>query len=58
MNENEIRELAYKLWEQADHPEGRDVEFWLEAKYQLATSKFVGRWIPLEIKNMQPANGK
>jgi hypothetical protein len=31
----EIRELAYALWEEAGSPEGREEEFWSKAKEQL-----------------------
>lgn len=30
--EQEIREVAYRLWEQAGRPEGRALEFWLKAE--------------------------
>ena len=35
------RELAYLLWEKAGRPDGRDVEFWLEAE-TVITRKMVG----------------
>ena len=31
----QIRELAYKKWEEAGSPWGRDREFWLEAEEEL-----------------------
>jgi hypothetical protein len=31
----EIRERAHQLWEQAERPEGQDVEHWLAAEEQL-----------------------
>jgi len=33
--ENEISHMAFQLWEKAGHPEGRDLEFWLEAETRL-----------------------
>ena len=35
INENSIRERAQWLWKQAGSPEGRDLEFWLEAEASL-----------------------
>lgn len=34
--EREIQHAAYLLWIEAGRPEGRDLEFWLEAKEMLA----------------------
>jgi hypothetical protein len=34
--EEQIRNLAYRLWEEAGSPEGRPDEFWLTAQQQLA----------------------
>lgn len=31
----QIRELAYQKWEQADKPWGKDKEFWIEAEKEL-----------------------
>jgi len=33
--EQEIRERAHRLWEQAGKPEGREDEFWRAAEQQL-----------------------
>jgi len=30
--ENEIRECAYTLWQEAGSPEGQETEFWQQAK--------------------------
>jgi hypothetical protein len=30
--EDEVRELAYYIWEDAGHPEGKEVEIWLAAE--------------------------
>ena len=35
-SEDQIRTCAHQLWEAAGKPEGRDQEFWIEAKRQLA----------------------
>ncbi len=37
--EEKQRELAYKLWEKAGRPEGRQDEFWQEAEQTLADDK-------------------
>lgn len=34
-NHDEIRELAFLLWEQAGCPAGKDREFWLKAEEQI-----------------------
>ena len=36
-SENEIRELAYRLWEESGRPEGDGTEFWLRAEAQMAS---------------------
>jgi hypothetical protein len=35
MRRPKVRARAYQLWEQAGHPSGQDVEFWLEAERQI-----------------------
>ncbi|RAU21628.1 hypothetical protein CU669_11630 [Paramagnetospirillum kuznetsovii] len=32
----EVKDLAYRLWEEAGKPEGRDMDFWLMAEAQTA----------------------
>lgn len=39
MSHDVIKDLAYRLWEEAGRPEGRDEEFWLAAEAQLAKPK-------------------
>lgn len=34
--EEQIRKLAYRKWEEAGHPSGDGVEFWLAAERELA----------------------
>jgi len=34
-NESNISRIAYKLWESAGRPAGRDLEFWLAAETQV-----------------------
>ena len=34
--DHKIRELAYRRWEEAGHPEGDGVEFWLSAHHSVA----------------------
>jgi hypothetical protein len=38
VQEQEIRELAYALWQEAGSPEGRKDEFWTQAE-EILTSK-------------------
>lgn len=33
--DQQVRDLAYRLWEQAGRPEGRSEEFWLAARQEL-----------------------
>jgi hypothetical protein len=35
IEENEIANRAYRLWEQAGRPSGRDLEFWIQAEAQV-----------------------
>lgn len=37
-SEEEIRERAYHLWEEAGRPEGDGVDFWVKAEAELAPS--------------------
>jgi hypothetical protein len=39
---NVIRELAYKLWEQAGRPDGRSDEFWFAARYEFERREETG----------------
>jgi hypothetical protein len=36
INEQEIREYAYRLWQEAGSPEGQETEFWQQAKDLIA----------------------
>jgi hypothetical protein len=36
MEEHEIREFAYRLWQEAGSPEGQETEFWQKAKELMA----------------------
>jgi hypothetical protein len=40
---HEIRANAYRLWEQAGRPSGRDLEFWLQAERELEESGHIGK---------------
>lgn len=37
-HEQQVRELAYRLWEEAGYPDGRSDEFWYVAIEQIAAS--------------------
>jgi hypothetical protein len=39
VQEHEIRERAYKLWQDAGSPEGQENEFWEKAKDQITKEK-------------------
>ena len=34
----DVNDLAYRLWDEAGRPEGRDMDFWLQAEAQLKTA--------------------
>jgi Protein of unknown function (DUF2934) len=38
-HEERIRERAYDLWERAGRPEGRAVEYWLQAEREIAAEE-------------------
>ena len=40
--EEQIRALAYRLWEEAGRPEGRSDDFWALAQRQLASEPGMG----------------
>jgi hypothetical protein len=42
MTEEQIRNLAYRLWEEAGSPEGMSDEFWLRAQQQLQSEPGMG----------------
>ncbi|KXV10681.1 hypothetical protein CR51_08665 [Caballeronia megalochromosomata] len=42
VTEDQIRSLAYQLWEEAGSPDGRSDEFWILAQTQLASGPKVG----------------
>ena len=52
MNDDELRrritERARQLWEEAGRPEGRDMEYWLEAEEELAPLSVAGEEDPME----------
>jgi hypothetical protein len=35
---DEVKDLAYRLWEEAGRPEGRHEEFWLAAEAQITVN--------------------
>lgn len=41
-NEEQIKTLAYRLWEEAGYPDGRSDEFWILAQQQLAKEPGAG----------------
>jgi Protein of unknown function (DUF2934) len=50
MVEEELRRAvaarAYALWQQAGQPDGRELEFWLEAEQELASLSVAGEEDP------------
>ena len=43
-----ITERARQLWEEAGRPEGRDMEYWLQAEEELAPLSVAGEEEPME----------
>ncbi|MDO8605547.1 MAG: DUF2934 domain-containing protein [Phaeospirillum sp.] len=44
MSQNtDVKDLAYRLWEAAGKPEGRDTDFWLQAEASLAKPESAGK---------------
>ena len=37
--QDEVKELAYKLWQESGSPHGKDWDFWLAAEAQLKAAK-------------------
>jgi hypothetical protein len=58
MNDDELRrriaERARQLWEEAGRPEGRDMEYWLEAEEELAPLSVAGEEDPMEALDHDP----
>ena len=54
--EEQIRLMAYALWERDDRPHGRDLDYWFEAEQQLKVSGGIGRFDPANdrVKIAQP----
>jgi hypothetical protein len=46
LNQQEIATRAYLAWEKAGRPEGRDLDFWLEAGKQLRATRQPPEVIP------------
>jgi len=38
ISEHRVREVAYKLWEEAGRPFGREAEFWRRAREEVASA--------------------
>jgi hypothetical protein len=57
VDENAIRDLAYRLWDAEGHPEGRQDEFWYAARRQLEqTAQVKDGYIPPEPGDPHPAD--
>ncbi len=41
-----VNDLAYRLWEEAGKPEGRDMDFWIQAETALAKPKAAAKAKP------------
>jgi hypothetical protein len=58
MNDEELRrriaERARQLWEEAGRPEGRDMEYWLQAEEELAPLSVAGEEDPMEALDHDP----
>ncbi|MBF0421924.1 MAG: DUF2934 domain-containing protein [Magnetococcales bacterium] len=42
-DEDQVRLMAYYLWERDDRPHGRDLEYWFAAEQMLKISGNIGR---------------
>ena len=58
MNDDELRqritERARQLWEEAGRPEGRDMEYWLQAEEELAPHSVAGEEDPADAGGEEP----
>ena len=57
VSEDRVRDEAYRLWEQAGRPHGRDAEFWHQARDTIGadTDAGVGHESPTPAKLAAPA---
>ena len=53
--EMQIRQRAYELWDAAGRPEGRAMDFWLEAERDLVPVSQAGEEDPFEALDHEPA---
>jgi hypothetical protein len=37
--ENEIRHRAYEIWQNSGHPDGHDLEHWLQAEVEIRAAR-------------------
>lgn len=42
IHEDQIKDRAYQLWDEAGQPEGREQEFWYQAERELAERELAG----------------
>lgn len=56
-SDNDIAKHAYHLWEADGRPAGRDMEYWLKAKSQLAGAQSSQR-PPQDLKTAQSQSGQ
>ena len=58
MNDEELKqritEHARQLWEEDGRPEGRDMEYWLQAEEELAPLSVAGEEDPMEALDHEP----
>ena len=54
IDQKEIGQLAYQLWEKAGRPAGMDLNFWLEAESQLRQAAQPIPTIPVKLPPSQP----
>ena len=54
--EEQIRRRAHELWEQEGKPEGREMDFWLQAEPELPASKWTRRNNFFPIKDLSSAS--
>jgi hypothetical protein len=51
-------ERAYLIWEQAGRPDGKALEYWLQAEAELSTKASEQRSSPKEIMTTTPNRGR
>ena len=54
IHEDQIKDRAYQLWDEAGQPEGREQEFWYQAERELAEEEEVDTSREASVINLPP----